>query len=89
MIDFREMTAIETIVEDLRSFAPEEIEAIARDIHERARSRRIKNIELFEATENQIAVERDKEMDAGLDEGISLEESMKLVRKALNENRPK
>ena len=68
-----------------RSFAPKEIEAIAKDIHQRAVARRIKHNELFEETENQIAVERDKEMD----EGISLEESMKLVRKALNEGRPK
>ena len=83
------MTAIETIVEDLRSFAPEEIEAIAKDIHERARLIRIRHIELFEETENQIAVERDKEMDAGTDEGITLEDSMKLARKALHENRSK
>ena len=83
------MTAIETIVEDLRSFAPKEIEAIAKDIHQRAVARRIKHNELFEETENQIAVERDKEMDASIDDGISLEESMKLVRKALNEGRLK
>ena len=83
------MTAIETIVEDLRSFAPEEIEAIAKDIHERARAKRNRHIELVEETENQIAIERDKEMDAGTDEGTALENSTKLVRKALHENRSK
>ena len=79
------MIAIETIVEDLKSFAPEEIEAIAKEIHERARARQIQNVELFEETENQIAIERDKEMDAGTDVGITLRDSMELVHKALNE----
>ena len=77
------MIAIETIVEDLKSFAPEEIEAIAKEIHERARARQIQNVELFEETENQIAIERDKEMDAGTDVGITLRDSMELVHKAL------
>ena len=83
------MTTIETIIEDLRSFAPEEIEAIAEDIHQRAKARQIQVMQLLEETENQIAIERDKEMDAGIDEGITLEDSMALARQALNENHPK
>lgn len=83
------MTTIEAIFEDLKSFAPEEIEAIARNIHERAKARRVQNIELFEETENQIAIERDREMDSGVDEGISIEDSMKLARKSLDEGRIK
>ena len=80
------MTVIENLIEDLRNFSPEEIEAIAKDIHEKAKARQTKNIELFEEAENQIAIERDKEMDAGVDEGTTFENSMKLVRKVFNES---